>query len=59
MFPRILAQICERGFFVVWRLTLSCDIEIIDFELQSRRYVHIWTNNLQKDMNPLMSLDMG
>ena len=34
---------------------LDCDIVINEFELQSRHYVHFWTNTLGKCMNPLIT----
>ena len=32
-------------------ILLNCDIGVSEFELQSRYYVHFWTNVLAKDMN--------
>ena len=32
--------------------TLHCGIVISEFELQSRYYIHLWTNTLGKGMNP-------
>ena len=34
---------------------LDCDIEVSEFKLQSRYFVHFRTNNLGKSMNPLIS----
>ena len=34
---------------------LDCDLEVGEFELQLRFYVHFWTNTLGKDVNPLIS----
>ena len=30
------------------------DIVVKEFELQSRYYVHFWTNTIDKGMNPLI-----
>ena len=37
----------------------DCRIEVSEFELQSRYYVHFRTNTLRKDMNPLILPAMG
>ena len=37
----------------------DCEIVIGEFELQSRYYVHIWTNISGKDMKPLLSIAIG
>ena len=38
---------------------LDCGFEVSEFELQSRYYVHFWTNTLRKGMNPLITLLFG
>ena len=34
---------------------LNCSLEVSEFKLQMRYYVHLWTNTLGKGMNPLIS----
>ena len=38
---------------------MDCRIVVSEFELQSRNYVHFWTNTLGKGMNPLILPAMG
>ena len=38
---------------------MNYGLEVNEFELQSRYYVHIWTNTLEKGMNPLIPPAMG
>ena len=38
---------------------MDCWIEVREFVLQSRYYVHFWANTLGKGMNPLMLPAMG
>ena len=35
--------------------TLDCGLEVSEFELQLRYYVHFWTNALRKGMNSFIS----
>ena len=42
---------CPRGVIVK---AMDCGIVVTEFELQSRYYVHFWTNTLGKGMNPLI-----
>ena len=39
--------------------TLDNGMVVREFELQPRDYVHFWTNNLRKGMNPLILPAMG
>ena len=34
---------------------LNCDLEVNEFELQSRYYVHFWTNTKRKGMKTAIS----
>ena len=43
---------CPRGVMVK---ALDCRIVVSEFKLQSRYYVHFWTNTLGKGMNALLS----
>ena len=45
---------CPRGVMVK-----ALDYGVNEFELQSRYYVHFWTNTLGKGMNPLILRAMG
>ena len=47
---------CPRGVMVkvIW-----CWIVVRDFVLQSRYYVHFWTNTIGKGINPLILSAMG
>ena len=47
---------CPRGVMV--KVT-DCRIVVSEFVLQSRYYVHFWTNRLGKGMNPLILPSMG
>ena len=47
---------CPRGEMVK---AMDCGIVVNEFILQSRYYVHFWTNTLGKDMNPLIFPAMG
>ena len=38
---------------------LDCGLEVHEFELQLRYYVHFRTNSPGKNMNPVMSPAMG
>ena len=38
---------------------IECGIVVSEFVLQSRYYVHFWTNTFGKGMNPLILLAMG
>ena len=38
---------------------LDCDHEVSEFELQSRYYVHFWTNVVAKSMNSFIPPFMG
>ena len=38
---------------------LNCSLEVNEFKLQSRYYVHFLTNTLGKDMNPFISQTIG
>ena len=38
---------------------LDCEIVVSEFELQSRYYIHIQTNNLGKGMNSRILQDMA
>ena len=38
---------------------MKCGIVRSEFELQSRYYIHFWTNTLGKGMNPLTLPAMG
>ena len=40
-----------RGIMVK---VMDCGIVVSKFELQSRYYVHFWTNTLGKGINPLI-----
>ena len=40
-------------------LHMDCDLEVSEFELQSRNYVHFRTNTLRKSMDPLITSAMG
>ena len=42
---------CPRGVMVK---AMDCGIVVREFVLQSRYYVHIWSNTLGKGMNPLI-----
>ena len=44
---------CPRGVMVK---AMNWEIEVIEFELQSRYYIHFRTNTLWKGMNPLILL---
>ena len=46
---------CPRGVMVK---AMDCEI-VREFKLQSRHYVHFWTNTLRKGMNPLIFPAMG
>ena len=35
---------------------LDCNIEVKEFEIQSRYYVHFWTNTLVNGINSLVCL---
>ena len=39
--------------------TLDCGIVISEIEIQSRNNVHVQTNTLEKDMNPLILPSLG
>ena len=47
---------CPWGVMVK---SLDCRIVVSEFELQSRYYVHFWTNTFGKGMNPLILPSMG
>ena len=38
---------------------LDCDIGVSEFELESRNYVHFWTNTLGKGMNSIYCSSYG
>ena len=40
-------------------IELDCKILVSDFELQSRYYVHFWTNALEKGMNHVIPPSIG
>ena len=39
--------------------TLGCGIEVNEFELPSRYYIHFWKNTRGKSMNPFILLTIG
>ena len=49
--------------FFLWYVIVTnmqnCNIIVSEFELQSRYYVHFWTNIFRKGMNPLIPPAMG
>ena len=49
---RFLIKGCPRGVMVK---AIDCRNVVSEFELQSRYYVHFWTNTFGNGMNPLSS----
>ena len=52
----MIARGCPSGVMVN---AMDCGIVVIEFELQSRFYVHFRANTLGKGMNPLILPAMG
>ena len=51
----------ELFYLICWVMLkpLDCYLEVSEFELQSRYYVHFRTNTLRKDMKPLITVARG
>ena len=51
--------VCVTRGIVVMVKALDCGTKVSEFELQSRYYVHFWTNTYGKGMDPLILPAMG
>ena len=52
---------CHPTDFMKWPIPCGAETNVLEseFELQSRYYVHFWTNTLEKDINFIISLSYG